>query len=115
MDPQLKSILTSVGMTLATTIAGAAVTHGYIHAQDQSAVADALVTAAGAAVTALLVWYKSRQASPAGLVQSIGNTEPKKVAAAVDAAPVAQQAAMVAVANESKVLPSGPINGGDKK
>lgn len=106
MDPQLKSILTSLGMTIATTIAGVAVTHGYIHAQDQSAVADSIVTAVAAGVTALLTWYKSRQVSPSGLVQSISNTDPKAVATAVDAAPKASQDAMVKVAVASKVIPT---------
>lgn len=111
MDPVLKSILTSFLKDIITGVGGVLVAHGYISTGQQGQFVEMGVGVALVAVSQLLSWYKARQASPAGLVQSIGNTDPKKVAAAVDAAPLPAQTAMVAVVSQSKVLPS---NGGGK-
>jgi len=107
MDPQLKSVITSLLMTLAGSAATWGVAHGLVPAEDQTAAANILVTTVLVAVTAGIGWYKTRQASPAGLVQSIGNTDPKKVADAIDAAPPKAQSTLVQVVDTSKVLPSG--------
>lgn len=112
MDPQVKSILTTILGYAATAATAWAATHGYIHSADQVPVADAIVTAAGAATMAAIGWWKARQGSPAGLVNSMANTDSKKVAAAVDAAPLASQAAMITVASMSKVIPT--TDGGKK-
>jgi hypothetical protein len=58
-------------MTLATSLATAAAAHGYIHAQDTAPVADAIVTAVMAGITALLGWYKARQVSPTAAIQQV--------------------------------------------
>ena len=78
MDPQLKSVFTTLGMTLATSAATAAASHGYIHSADTAPVADAIVTAVGALITAGLGWYKAHQVSPAVLIQTV-NQQPNGV------------------------------------
>lgn len=106
MDPQLQSVLTSVLKDLLTGAGMTLVAKGYLTTDQES---QAVVYAAGLASIALsqgLSWWKSRQASPSGLVASIGNTDPKKIAAAVDAAPPATQAVVVEVANATKVIPT---------
>lgn len=75
MDPQIKSLLTSFAMTIATGVAGAAAAHGYIHAADQSAVSDAIVTALSAGVTTLLAWYKTRQVTPKAAIQQVNSQD----------------------------------------
>lgn len=75
MDPQLKSILTSVGMTLSTSIAAWAATHGIIHSADQSAFADIIVSASGAAVTAALGWYKTHQHTPTAQIEAVNDAD----------------------------------------
>lgn len=71
MDPQTKSVLTSVAMTGAAALATWAVGHGFVSAQDQTALVDILVTVAGAVATAGLGWYKARGQSPKALIQAV--------------------------------------------
>lgn len=107
MDPQLKSILTTV---LAAVLGGAgvwAVKVGVVPVSAQADVVNALVTVVIGVIGAGVTWWKARQASPAGLVQSLGNTDPKKVADAVDAAPPATKAAIVDMAVKSDTIPTG--------
>lgn len=87
MDPQLKSILTSVGMTLSTSVAAWAVTHGIIHAADQAPVADAIVTAVSAGVTALLGWYKTRQHTPTAQIAAVNDDPTNGVKVVAEAVP----------------------------
>jgi arginine exporter protein ArgO len=71
MDPQVKSVLTTIGATVATTVAAAAATHGVIHADQQAAFVDIIVTLVGAAITAAIGWYKARQVSPTAAIQQV--------------------------------------------
>lgn len=71
MDPQLKSILSSLGLAAATAIAGYAATHGLIGTSDQSQLANALVTVGGAIVAAGLAWYKAHQVSQPSMIKAV--------------------------------------------
>ena len=71
MDPQLKSVLTTIAATLSASVAGAAATHGVIHSDQQAAFADIVTTVAGVAVTALIGWYKARQNSQSAMIQAV--------------------------------------------
>lgn len=106
MDPQLKSILTSVLLSLATAATTWAVAKGIVPSSDQNVIANDLVGAAVALGGLAIGWYKTRQASPAGLVQSMGNSDPKQVAAAIDAAPSATKTTVVQAAVASKTIPT---------
>jgi hypothetical protein len=85
MDPQLKSILTSIGMTLATAIAGAAAAHGYITAANQTPVAESIVTVIMTGITALLGWYKAQSNTQTALIKAVndGDNGVKVVAASL--------------------------------
>lgn len=78
MDPQLKSVLTSIGLAGATAITGWAVNKGYISASDQSADANYLVGALGVIIVGLLGWYKARQHSQKAMIQTV-NAAPNGV------------------------------------
>ena len=71
MDPQLKSVLTSIGMTLAGSATTWGVAHGLVPAADQASVANALVTLAFAIATGLLGWWKARQVSQKAMIQAV--------------------------------------------
>jgi hypothetical protein len=88
MDPQIKSILTSVVMSIAMAATGWAVNQGVIPSADQSVIANDLVVAVGVVVTGLVGWYKARQQSQTALIKAV-NTAPNgvKVVAAVSTSP----------------------------
>lgn len=73
MDPQTKSILTSVGMSVAMAATGWAVSKGVIPSGDQPVIANALVATAGAILTALMAWYKARIVSPKAMITAIND------------------------------------------
>lgn len=75
MDPQIKSILTSVGLGLASAAIGWAVKQGYISAADQSADANYLVGAVGVLVAAAIGWYKTRSVTPKAMIEHINATD----------------------------------------
>ena len=82
MDPQLQSVLTSVGMALAMSIAGYAASKGVISSGDQSNLANALVTVGGVIVTAggvivtgVLGWLKMRQVSQKAMIQAVNKAD----------------------------------------
>lgn len=75
MDPQLQSVLTSVGMALAMSIAGYAASKGVISSGDQSNLANALVTVGGVIVTAVLGWLKTRQVSQKAMIQAVNKAD----------------------------------------
>lgn len=75
MDPQLKSILTTIGMTLATSVAAWAASKGIIPSADQSVIANDLVVAAGTVITAALGWYKARQATQTAMIQQVNKAD----------------------------------------
>jgi hypothetical protein len=71
MDPQLKSILTSVALAIATAIASWAASHGLVPDQDQGTVANDLVTALFGAAAMGLAWYKSREHTPTAQIAAV--------------------------------------------
>jgi hypothetical protein len=75
MDPQLKSVLTSFGMTGATALATWAATKGFITPDQQSALATGLVTLAGGLITAVVLEYKRRQVSPTSLIKAVNTAD----------------------------------------
>ena len=97
LDPQLKSVLTTIGMTLSTSVAAWAATHGWINASDQGSLANILVSVAGAVVTVGLGWYKARMVSPAAAIAQVNAQDNGvKVVAATEPVPAV----------------SGPLKGG---
>ena len=88
MDPQVKSVLTTIGASVASLVAGAAVAHGVITQGQEAAFVDIVVTVAGAVVTALLGWYKARQLSPTAAIQQV-NAQSNGVKVVPADAPVA--------------------------
>lgn len=71
MDPQLKSVLTSIALAGATSIAGWAASKGIIPSGDQSVLANQLVTVSFGGVAALIAWYKARQMSQAAMITAV--------------------------------------------
>lgn len=71
MDPQIKSVLTSFALTGATFVATWAVGHGFVAAQDQTALVDILVSVSGGVAWAFFVWFKARGQSPTALIQAV--------------------------------------------
>lgn len=90
MDPQIKSIITSIGMTAATAATTWGVAHGLVPAADQASLSNALVTLTLAVITGLLGWLKMRQTSPKAMIQAInaGDNGVKVVAASTPASAV---------------------------
>jgi hypothetical protein len=74
MNPQIQSMLTSLGMLAATSIATMAVTKGIIPGSDQASFANDLVSLVGYGLTALLAWWKTRQVSQPAMVKSLSQT-----------------------------------------
>ena len=68
IDPQLKSIMTSIALAASTSVAAWAANKGLIPGGDQSVIANALVTAAFSGLALAIGWYKQRQQSPAALI-----------------------------------------------
>lgn len=88
MDPQVKSILTTIVGSIAAAVAASAATHGWINTSQTSAFSDIIVTIVGAAVTAGIGWYKARQSSQATMIQAINKADNGvKVVAARESAP----------------------------
>jgi uncharacterized protein (UPF0333 family) len=75
MDPQLKSVLTSVGLGLASSVAAWAATKGFISSDQQSALASSLLTVAGAIVAAGFAWYKTRQVTQPAMIQAVNKAD----------------------------------------
>lgn len=75
MDPQLKSILTSIGMTLSTSIAALAAAHGWINSAEQAPLADIIVSVAMAAITAGIGRYKAQMVSPTAAIVQVNSQQ----------------------------------------
>lgn len=71
MDPQVKSIMTSILLMGATSAAGWATAHGVIPGGDQATVANDLVAAALWAITGGVAWLKTRAHTPAAQIQAV--------------------------------------------
>jgi len=74
MNPQLASALSSLGMMASSSIAAYAVTVGIVPADSKANFTNALVTIGGAAVSAGLLWWKSRQHTPAALTAAVNSS-----------------------------------------
>ena len=75
MDPQFSSILTSVGLAIASSVAAYAASRGLIPTADQSALANQLVTLGSGAVAACLAWYKARQVSQQAMITAVNKAD----------------------------------------
>lgn len=71
MDPQLKSILTTVAGYAAAGIAAWAASKGLIPAADQSSFANDVVMIGAGAVAAALAWYKARSHTPTAQIAAV--------------------------------------------
>ena len=82
MDPQIKSILTTIAVGFATTLATWAAAVGIIPASSESTVINALVSLLLYVIDGLLAWYKARSQSKDALIQAVnaGNNKVKVVA-----------------------------------
>ena len=83
MDPQLKSVLTSLGLSAAMAIAGWMVHAGIIPAADQSVLANQIVLIMAGAAAFGLAYYKAHSVSPKAMITAInaGDNGVKVVAA----------------------------------
>ena len=75
MDPQLKSILTSVAMSLSMAVAGWAVTKGIIPGGDQSVLANQMVLVGSGVVTFLIGWYKTRMVTQKAMIKAVNTAD----------------------------------------
>lgn len=71
MDPQVKSVMTSVILAGATALAVWASGHGLIDAGQQTALVNILVTVVGAVGAAGAAWWKVRNQSPTALITAV--------------------------------------------
>lgn len=86
MDPQLKSICTSILLAAATAIAAWAAGHGIIPGSQQGDFANMLVTVAFGLGAAGIAWYKKRQQSQEVLIKAV-NAADNGVKVVADTAP----------------------------
>ena len=75
MNPQLQSVLTSIGMTAATAATTWGVAHGLVPGADQASISNALVTLGLAVVTGLIGWWKARQNSQSAMIQAVNKAD----------------------------------------
>jgi hypothetical protein len=75
MDPQVKSILTSIAMAGATAVAAWAVGHGIIPGSEAGDFSNMLVTVVFGLITAGLAEYKRRQATPVAQTAALAATK----------------------------------------
>ena len=75
MDPQLKSILTTIAGYAATGIAAWAASKGLIPSGDQSTFANDIVTIGAGAVAAGLAWYKTLSHTPTAQIAAVNQAD----------------------------------------
>ena len=115
MNPQPKSILTSILVGAVGLLVGWLVTKGLVPAVDQSVFTNDIAGAVGIGLMGLLTWYKQRQHTPDALANAVAVSDPVVLAKAVEKT---DQTAIIKVVNEAnngvKVVPSSsptdPIN-----
>ncbi len=71
MNPQLQSMLTSVGMIAATSISAWAVSKGFIAGSDQASFANDLVGVVGGMVVIALGAIKAKQVSQTSMIKAV--------------------------------------------
>jgi hypothetical protein len=88
MNPQIVSILTSVGLTASSAVASWAVAKGLVPSTDQSSFANDLLGIIAAVATLGFGWLKTRAVSPTSMIQSINAADNGvKVVSATASAP----------------------------
>ena len=75
MDPQLKSILTSIGLSIAMAVAGWAVSQGIIPTADQSVLANQLVLIGSGLIAAAFGWYKTRMVTQKAMIKAVNTAD----------------------------------------
>jgi hypothetical protein len=75
MDPQVSSILTSIGLAVASSVAAYAASKGLIPSADQNTIANDLVTLGSGLAAAGLAWYKARQHSQKAMIDEINTAD----------------------------------------
>lgn len=75
MDPQLKSVLTSIGLAGATALASWFASKGLISSADQSTFANDMATIAAGAAAAALTWYKTRSHTPTAQIAAVNKAD----------------------------------------
>lgn len=102
MDPQIKSILTSILLAGASAVGAWAAGHGLIDAGQQTALVNILVTVAGAVGVGLIGWWKARNQSPPALIAAV-KASPNGQAAFIDSVKASPngQTALIAAVNTS--------------
>ena len=75
MDPVIKSSITSMMLAAAAYGLGWASTHGLISAADINTDASAIVSVIFIIAGIAVAWFKTRQATPTALVQSLNKTD----------------------------------------
>ena len=75
MDPQLKSILTTIAGYLATGVAAWAASKGLIPSADQSSFANDVVMIGAGAVAAGVAWYKTRAHTPTAQIAAVNTAD----------------------------------------
>jgi hypothetical protein len=73
MDPQLKSILTTILAGAFASVGTYAVSKGIIPAGDQATLVNDLVGAVLYGITAFIGWIKMRQHTPAAQIAAVNN------------------------------------------
>jgi hypothetical protein len=88
MNPQIQSILTSVGMALASSVAAWAVSKGFIPGADQSSFTNDLLTLGSGIVVLVLGWIKAKQVSQPAMIKAVNAADNGvKVVASSEPAP----------------------------
>ena len=75
MNPQIQSMLTSVGMIAATSISAWAVSKGFIAGSDQASFANDLVGVVGGLVVVALGAVKAKQVSQASMIKAVNTAD----------------------------------------
>ena len=75
MDPQLKSILTTIAGYAATGIAAWVASKGLIPSTDQASFANDITVLAAGVVAAVLAWYKTRSHTPTAQIKAVNEAD----------------------------------------
>ncbi len=75
MDPQLKSLMTSVLLAGATAFTTWAVAHGLASPDSAAAIQNGLVALAGGLITAGIGWWKARAGSQKAMIQAVNKAD----------------------------------------
>ena len=75
MDPQIKSIMTSVGLAISTAAASLAASRGLIPAADTTAFANDIVTFLGVVGTLAFGWWKAHEQSQTSMIAKVNSAD----------------------------------------